>query len=75
MIDEYGPCDLEQLHQNDGNQDSTEQIMAFSKKHMCKTRIELTCYLKLEKKEVHRWIFVNMAFFSSLYSPYYKIQG
>lgn len=29
-----GHDDLEQLHQNDGNQDSTEQIMAFSKKHM-----------------------------------------
>lgn len=67
-----GHDDLEQLHQNNGNQDSTEQIMAFSKKHMCKTRIELTYYLKLEKKPVHRWVFIKIVF---LYSPYYKIQG
>ena len=30
--------DLEQLCQKDGNQDSTEQIMAFLKKQMCKTK-------------------------------------
>lgn len=54
-----GRDDLEQLHQNNGSQDSTEQIMAFPKKHMCKTRVELTYYLKLEKKAVHRWVFIK----------------
>lgn len=52
---------------NGRNKDTTEQIMAFSKKYMCKTTIKLTCYLKIEKTAGHRWIFENMAFFSSLY--------
>lgn len=37
---DMGHDDLEQLPQKDKNQDSIEQIMAFSEKHKCKTKQE-----------------------------------
>lgn len=37
---DMGYDDLEQFPQKERNQDSTEQIMAFSENHTCKTKQE-----------------------------------
>lgn len=48
---DMGHDDLEQCPQKDRNQDSIEQIMAFSEKHTYKTKQELNNMLLTDRKE------------------------
>lgn len=52
---DMGHDDLEQRPQKDRNQDSIEQIMAFSEKHTYKTKQELNNMLLTDRKEGYPW--------------------